>query len=150
MAGKVVSLRLDDELLSWATGYAASRGVSRTALLEQGLRSFREDCESGVPEIKAAAARQAYARAKDEVQQGVGVCPDRAPGLGHVWKSPRVDPFRSCVHCGLHGREPSLGTDPKANGVNEGGGYFATHGRERMTMFDGLKAPASAHGKAAK
>lgn len=52
MAKKMVSLRLDEELVEWADGYAASRGVDRTRLLESALQSFRADCELGVPELK--------------------------------------------------------------------------------------------------
>jgi hypothetical protein len=32
MGAKMVSLRVDEELLGWATGYAAERGVSRTSV----------------------------------------------------------------------------------------------------------------------
>lgn len=50
---KVLSLRVADDLAEWATAYAETRGVTRQALLEEGLRSFKEDCERGVPEIRA-------------------------------------------------------------------------------------------------
>jgi hypothetical protein len=44
MGTKMVSLRVDEELLGWATGYAKERGVSRTSVVEAALRSLREDC----------------------------------------------------------------------------------------------------------
>lgn len=130
----VISLRLPADLLEWSTEYAKTRGVSRTDLLIEGLRSFKEDCDSGVPEIRAARERQAYVQA---TTQGVGVCPKRAPGLGHVWKSHRVDPYRSCEFCGMHGREPATGM---GKGGPEGGGYFAEATAERAEVFSRLKA----------
>lgn len=42
MSRQVVSLRLGDEMLAWATSYAASRGVSRTELVENALVDYRE------------------------------------------------------------------------------------------------------------
>jgi hypothetical protein len=48
MGTKMVSLRLDEELLEWATGFAAERGVSRTSVVELALRSLREDARGGV------------------------------------------------------------------------------------------------------
>lgn len=49
---KSVTVRLSDEGLGWADSYASERGVSRTVLLENALRSFRENCESGTPELE--------------------------------------------------------------------------------------------------
>jgi hypothetical protein len=49
---KMVSLRLDEGLLEWATGYARERGVSRTGVVEAALRGFREDCARGVPDLE--------------------------------------------------------------------------------------------------
>lgn len=66
----MVSLRLPEELLEWATGYAESRGVSRTDLLVEGLRSFKEGCERGVPEIRAAEPRAERAKAVAAVSGG--------------------------------------------------------------------------------
>jgi hypothetical protein len=48
----MVSLRVDEELLGWATGYAAERGVSRTSVVEAALRSLREDAAGGVPDLE--------------------------------------------------------------------------------------------------
>jgi hypothetical protein len=52
MGTKMVSLRVDEELLGWATGYAKERGVSRTSVVEAALRSLREDCARGVPDLE--------------------------------------------------------------------------------------------------
>jgi hypothetical protein len=141
---KVLSLRVEDDLADWATAYADSRGVTRQALLEEGLRSFKADCEAGVPEIRAKA--RAQTSVKDAPEDGVGKYPKRVDGKGHVWKSWKVDPFKSCEFCGLHGREPAQGAVPGYTGP-QGGGYFATAGRARLDLFDGLRAPASSHGQ---
>jgi hypothetical protein len=52
MGTKMVSLRVDEELLGWATGYAKERGVSRTSVVEAALRSLREDAAGGVPDLE--------------------------------------------------------------------------------------------------
>lgn len=59
---KVISLRVPEDLLEWADGYARSRNVSRTDLLVSGLRAFRDDCERGVPEIAVAAPAPSESR----------------------------------------------------------------------------------------
>jgi hypothetical protein len=48
----MVSLRVDEELLGWATGYAKERKVSRTSVVEAALRSFREGAARGVPDLE--------------------------------------------------------------------------------------------------
>jgi hypothetical protein len=48
----MVSLRVDEELLGWATGYARERGVSRTSVVEAALRSLRVDAAGGVPDLE--------------------------------------------------------------------------------------------------
>lgn len=121
---KVVSLRLDDELLEWATTYAESRGVSRTDLLIEGLRNFREDCERGVPEVRRAARERAQAI------RGVGECP-KSP-RGHEWSSGES---RACVHCGRCGRDNVV--------AGESGGFFAEATMARAELFSGLRAPKS-------
>lgn len=129
---KVLSLRVQDDLAEWADEYAEKRGVTRQALLEEGLRSFRSDCESGVPEIREAARSQAsLARAV----VGVGDCPKNASG--HVFASHSVDSRRSCVHCHRLGRD------------NEGqaGGFFHEATAARAELFSMLRAPKSSHGK---
>jgi hypothetical protein len=117
----VVSLRLPRELLDWSTEYARTRGVSRTDLLIQGLQSFREDCERGVPEIKARAAQQA---------KGSGSCPKNE--AGHVWGAHRDDPSRCCVFCGRPGR---------GDATKEGGGNLAETTALRAAYYSTLKAP---------
>ena len=124
---KVLSLRVDDELAAWADEYAKSRGVSRTDLLVEGLRSFKADCETGVPEIREAARRQSSVAPSE----GTGDCPKRARSLGHVWMAPNIDPRRACEFCGAPGRE-----------------YFQQATAARTDLFDRLQAPASSHGKA--
>jgi hypothetical protein len=52
VASKMVSLRVDEELLGWATGYAKERKVSRTSVVEAALRSFREGAARGVPDLE--------------------------------------------------------------------------------------------------
>lgn len=48
---KLVSLRLEDELASWVEAYREKRGWSRAELISAALRSFRQDCEGGVPDL---------------------------------------------------------------------------------------------------
>lgn len=62
---------------------------------------------------------------------GVGDCPERGEGLGHVWKSWMVDPRRSCQFCGRPGRDNVL--------KGESGGYFAEATEAHAAQFDGLK-----------
>lgn len=50
---KVLTFRASDELGDWVEGYAVERGVSKQVLLENALNYFREDCENGVPDLKA-------------------------------------------------------------------------------------------------
>jgi hypothetical protein len=50
-----VDIRVESELAEWAVVYAAERGVTKTAVYEAALQSFREDAESGRP---GAAARE--------------------------------------------------------------------------------------------
>ncbi len=51
MAAKMVSHRLDAELIAWADDYAKQRKSTRTAIIDAALREFREACEGGVPEL---------------------------------------------------------------------------------------------------
>lgn len=51
MGKTLVSHRLDDELLAWATGYAKVRGSSRAVVIEEGLRHFRGLSAGGVPDL---------------------------------------------------------------------------------------------------
>jgi predicted transcriptional regulator len=127
---KVLSLRVPDDLAEWADSYAESRGVTRQALCEQALVAFKEDCEAGVPEIRARARAQSTISRPPE--QGVGDCPKREGELGHIWANPRVDPRRRCVHCGTPGR----GDDQK----NEGG-HLKDATLSRTEFFSTLKVP---------
>jgi hypothetical protein len=135
---KVVSLRLPEDLLEWADVYAESRGVSRTDLLVEGLRSFKDDCDSGVPEIRAAIARQSSVKdpAKLAALQGVGNCPERPGELGHIWTSPRENPERPCVHCGLLGRQ----SRPVGEMVVAKPNYLDMATGERHRVFSGVAA----------
>ena len=128
VARQVVSLRLDEELLGWATEYAKARGVPRTELLEAGLRSFRSDCEGGVPGLREMAARQSSV----PDPEGVGDCPDRPGSLGHVWRmdSERVN---RCRFCGMLGRE-----------------FLQRASAERAEVFARLRTPGSAKGARSK
>jgi hypothetical protein len=50
------ALRLDAELAAWLDSYSAERGVKKIVLVEAALRSFREVCEAGVPDLPEASA----------------------------------------------------------------------------------------------
>jgi hypothetical protein len=130
---KVLSLRVPDDLAEWAEGYAKERGVTRQALIEGALVSFREDCVAGVPELRAAARRQSAVAET----VGVGECPKNEGG--HVFAPPSKDPLRRCGHCGLRGRGPK-GEDS----------FLQTATSERALLFARLRAPESAHGRAKK
>lgn len=124
---KVLSFRASDEDAAWAGEYAKGRGVTRQALLEEGLRSFREDCERGVPEIREAARKRVR-------ESSVGSCP-KSPH-GHSWAAASVDSRRSCVHCGRPGRDHE----------GESGGFFAEATMARAELFSGLRFPLSSSG----
>jgi hypothetical protein len=124
---KVLTARVPDELADWAEGYARERGVTRQALIEEAVRSLKEDAEGGVPDIRDRASRQ--------VATPSGECPKNAEG--HVWASPREDPERPCVFCGLRGRltrPVGQATEERPNGLDE-----AT--KDRTEFFSGLQVP---------
>ncbi len=125
MAKTAVALRLAPEVLEWADGYAAQRGVSRQVVLESAVASFMEDCKAGVPELRARARAQSAVRASD----GVGECP-RSPE-GHVFVT-RQDGPRVCGHCGLPGTA-----------------YLAEHGAARAEFFSRLRPAMTSGAKAA-
>jgi hypothetical protein len=125
---KVLSLRVADDLAEWADVYAKQRGVTRQALLEEGLRSFQEDCENGVPEIRAAVKRQV---GQADEAAGVGDCPKRGPLLGHIWKSRQEDPDKACKFCGLKGRQEAVKGE-----TNES--YLSRFTAERTEVFSRL------------
>jgi len=132
----MVSLRLPEELLVWATEYAEARGVSRTELLASALVSFREDCESGVPELRQAARASSSVRRPDG--EGVGDCPDRPGELGHVWLPASEDGRRPCRFCGTPGR---------GDAVSREEGFFEQATKSRAELFATLRAPDSAFGR---
>lgn len=51
MAKSTVSHRLDGELLARADVYAKTRGVTRSILIEEGLRQLLDLAEGGVPDL---------------------------------------------------------------------------------------------------
>lgn len=65
--------------------------------------------------------------------RGVGNCPKRPEGFGHVWKSWRVDPRKSCEFCGRPGRDNLK--------LGESGGFFAEATDARYEVFASLAAP---------
>lgn len=111
---KVLSLRVPDEIAEWVESYAEKRGVTRMALLEEGLRSFMEDCERGVPEIRQRAREQSAVK----TQAGVGECAKSKKG--HVWEMVGGD--RKCRFCGKSGRA-----------------FLAENGLARAEMFSRLR-----------
>lgn len=53
MPKQVLSARVAEELTGWLDDYAKQRSSNRAEVLEAALRSFREDCESGTPDLEA-------------------------------------------------------------------------------------------------
>jgi predicted transcriptional regulator len=138
---KVVSARVPDDLAEWLDEYAGERGVSRQALLETALAGFRDDCAAGVPEIRAMAARQA-ANAVATAEQGVGDCPGRGEGLGHVWQ--RGERGTACRFCRTPGRSERI----NGEAVGEPG-FFERATAERVALFATLRQPQSVRGTTA-
>lgn len=66
---------------------------------------------------------------------GIGQCPKRVDGFGHVWQSWRVDARRSCEFCGRPGRDNLR--------LGESGGFFGEATAARAEVFSGLRQPAS-------
>lgn len=128
---EVLSVRVPDELKVWANEEAEKRGIPVGKLLEQGLLSFREDCEQGIPELRAMAARQS----SFTEHVGVGDCPERPEGLGHVFKEPSEDSLRRCRHCDLQGR-----------GGRDDVSYLTMATAERAELFSRLRCPDSVKG----
>lgn len=151
---KVYGLRLGDEDGAWLEQHALSTGVDNAAVLRDAYAEYRLRRESGEPSprdvLKEALRVQSSVKADArsvtlEALKGVGDCLKRPGELGHIWKSPKEDPLRSCVFCGLHGREPA------GEGENEGGGFFAEATGQRAELFSALQAPmVSGSGKSEK
>ena len=76
MPSRSVTARLDEELLAWAESYAEERGVSRTKILEAGLRALR-----GEPELEDAPAPAPAVGRKPE--------PDAPVDQWHQWAMER-------------------------------------------------------------
>lgn len=112
----MVSMRLDDDLIAWADAYAKKRGVSRSELLAQATMSFKEACESGVPEFRERVRRQSYGKAQ---------CGGEASAT-HAWVSRGGK--RVCSVCGK---------------VKPSREDFARSTADRTELFSGLEAPAS-------
>jgi hypothetical protein len=74
--------------------------------------------------------------------QGIGRCPERADGLGHVWAPWYEDPRKSCTFCGAPGRDNLK--------LGETGGFYGQATMARTNLFDTLTTPQSAFGKAPK
>jgi predicted transcriptional regulator len=137
---KVVSVRVPEDLADWLDGYAERRGVKRGDLIATALAGFREDCESGVPELRRTAELQAYTNRAEE--RGVGDCPSREGDLGHVWGG---GPSNACSFCGAAGRadhDPSLAPGEQA-------GHFAQATLARAELFSRLRQPQSVRGTTA-
>jgi hypothetical protein len=64
--------------------------------------------------------------------RGVGVCPGRPDGFGHMWKSWREDPRKSCEFCGRPGRDNQF--------AGESGGFFAEATKGRTETMGSLNA----------
>lgn len=71
-------------------------------------------------------------------ERGVGDCPKRADGLGHVWASRHVDELRHCKFCKMPGRSNKLLGTPK--------GYLDEQCEARSELFAGLRCPDSIRG----
>jgi predicted transcriptional regulator len=139
---KAHAVRLDDETTEWLDRYAEERGTDKGTILRSAIESFRDDCERGVPELRRAAREQTYVRDKAaELEQGVGVCPKRAPGLGHVWAGVHAsgDSRNPCRFCGTPGRQAR---DAQGRPVGEPG-FFEKATDGRSDVFRQLRAPAS-------
>jgi predicted transcriptional regulator len=149
MGSKVLSLRVPEELAAWADEYAKERGVTRQALLEAAIESYRADARTGVPELRDMAKRQAYTPSAPEALaalQGVGDCPERPGELGHIWKSAKEDDRRSCRFCGRPGRDNLVRRDEKGNLRPDKGGFLGEATKERSELFSRLRTPDSAKG----
>lgn len=118
---------MPEDVSDWVEEYAVSRGVDIATVLRSAVEAFKEDTESGVPDLKRMARSQAR-NTSPTIEQGVGVCPKRLPGLGHVWAGVKAsgDSQNPCKHCGTSGRA-----------------FFKAATSERAALFSSLRQPAS-------
>jgi Arc/MetJ-type ribon-helix-helix transcriptional regulator len=139
-----ISVRVPEPLLDWLDEYAKQRGASRTEVIETALVGFREDTERGVPELRRMAREQARNTGRVD-DRGVGDCPKRAEGLGHVWAGVKAsgDSRNPCRFCGTPGRQAR---DAQGRPVGEPG-FFERATRERMEVLGGLRTPDSISGR---
>lgn len=128
---KMISLRVDEDLLAWADDYALKRGVSRTVLLENALLSFQEDCASGVPDLRERI--RAVTRAT-EPKPGECICPDLT---GPEDKVP-VRGFKQA--CPVHGA--AVTKDGEID-VDAARAHFLESTAARTGLFAGLRTPES-------
>jgi hypothetical protein len=138
---KAHAVRLGEDLSAWVESYAAERGVKASDLLRTAIEAFREDCEAGVPEIRALAREQAGMRSAAQAQvRGVGDCPKRPEGFGHVWGE---GDERPCRFCRAPGRQKRVEGTP----VGEPG-HFERATASRAELFHRLRTPDSIKGVA--
>lgn len=131
-AKKTVGVRVSTETADWIGRYSQERGVSSSDLLATAIEEFRENCEAGVPDIRAAIRRQTHTTPGQAETQGVGDCPGRDGTLGHVWHMTE-DGVKVCRFCPMEGKA-----------------FLDRASEERAAVFARLRTPASAHGKAKK
>lgn len=146
---KAHAVRLDEETTAWLERYAEERDVDKGTVLRSAIESFRVDCERGVPELRQKAREQTYVRDhRAELEPGVGVCPKRAPGLGHVWAGVHAsgDSRNPCRFCGTPGRQAR---DAQGRPVGEPG-FFERATMERLDVIGGLRTPDSIAGRKPK
>jgi predicted transcriptional regulator len=140
MDRKVVSVRVPEEVADWLDEYAKARGASRAEVIESALAGFKDDCERGVPELRKLAREQASytGRVKD---RGVGDCPERGVGLGHVWMGVKAsgDSRNPCRFCGTPGRQDR---DAQGRPVGEPG-FFERAAQGRVDVLGDLRTPDS-------
>jgi hypothetical protein len=67
---------------------------------------------------------------------GIGTCPERPEGFGHVWKSWMEDSRKSCRFCGRPGRD-----NTPLGGPHDTGGFFAEATMARREVVGGLVTP---------
>jgi hypothetical protein len=127
---------LGEDLSAWVESYAAERGVKASDLLRTAVETFREDCAAGVPEIRARAREQAALSGHSD--RGVGDCPKRGEGLGHVWGGGDTRPCRFC-------RTPGRSERIEGMAVGEAG-FFEASTASRAELFARLRTPNSVKG----
>jgi predicted transcriptional regulator len=137
---KAHAVRLDEDTTEWLDRYAEERGTDKGTILRSAIESFRDDCERGVPELRQKAREQAsYSGRSDD--RGVGDCPERGEGLGHVWAGVKAsgDSRNPCRFCGTPGRQAR---DAQGRPVGEPG-FFEKATQGRVDVLGDLRTPDS-------